>query len=135
MTPGFKITESTHTYNCVVNSLKMAGFSQSAGQKWNVLWTGMIRPNRVKHVNEFQRINHFAGSWSLGRKDNMWRNIQRMRRLHGKAFDICPQTYIFPEDYKRWTIDREAAQFKNLYIMKPAASSCGRGIRVIGKTQ
>ena len=65
----------------------------------------------------------------------MWRNIQRMRRLHGKAFDICPQTYIFPEDYKRWTIDREAAQFKNLYIMKPAASSCGRGIRVIGKTQ
>ena len=90
MTPGFKITESTHIYNCVVNSLKMAGFSASVGQKWNILWTGMIRPNRVKHVNEFQRINHFAGSWSLGRKDNMWRNIQRMRRLHGKVYDICP---------------------------------------------
>lgn len=58
-----------------------------------------------------------------------------MRRLHGKAYDICPQTYIFPEDYKRWQIDREAALFKNLYIMKPSASSCGRGIRVIGKTQ
>lgn len=58
-----------------------------------------------------------------------------MRRLYGKGFDIAPNTYIFPEDYKRWCIDREMANFKNMYIMKPAASSCGRGIRVIGKKQ
>jgi len=30
-----------------------------------------------------------------------------MRRLYGKAFDIAPTTYILPEDYKRWCIDRE----------------------------
>ena len=58
-----------------------------------------------------------------------------MRRLHGKAFDIAPPTYIFPEDYKRWTIDRETSNFKNMYIMKPNAASCGKGIRVIGKKQ
>lgn len=58
-----------------------------------------------------------------------------MRRLHGKAFDIAPPTYIFPEDYKRWNIDREASNFKNMYIMKPNAASCGKGIRVIGKRQ
>jgi tubulin polyglutamylase TTLL4 len=90
MTPGFKILESTHTYNCVVNSLKMAGFSLNTGSKWNSLWTGMIRGGRLKSLNEYQRINHFAGSWSLGRKDSMWRSVQRMRRMHGKAFDICP---------------------------------------------
>jgi tubulin polyglutamylase TTLL4 len=56
-----------------------------------------------------------------------------MRRLHGKAFDICPPTYIFPEDFKRWQIDREVSNFKNMYIMKPSASSCGRGIRIVGK--
>lgn len=66
----------------------------------------------------------------------MWRNVQRMRRLHGKAFDIAPSTYIFPEDYKRWISDRETSNFKNMYIMKPNAASCGKGIRVIGrKTQ
>ena len=65
----------------------------------------------------------------------MWRNVQRMRRLHGKAFDIAPPTYIFPEDYKRWMIDRETSNFKNMYIMKPNAASCGKGIRVIGKKQ
>jgi len=58
-----------------------------------------------------------------------------MRRIYGKPFDIAPTTYILPEDYKRWCIDREVSSFKNMYIMKPAASSCGRGIKVIGKKQ
>ena len=63
----------------------------------------------------------------------MWRNVQRMRRLHGKALDIAPATYIFPEDYKRWNSDRECSNYKNMYIMKPNAASCGKGIRVIGR--
>lgn len=63
----------------------------------------------------------------------MWRNVQRMRRIHGSAYDIAPTTYILPADYKRWLLDREMSNFKSMYIMKPAASSCGRGIRVIGK--
>ena len=58
-----------------------------------------------------------------------------MRRLHGKAFDIAPATYIFPEDYKRWIVDRETSNFKNMYIMKPNAASCGKGIKVIGRKQ
>ena len=58
-----------------------------------------------------------------------------MRRVYGKAFDIAPATYIFPEDYKRWLIDRENNNFKSMYIIKPAASSCGRGIKVIAKKQ
>lgn len=56
-----------------------------------------------------------------------------MRRIHGSSYDIAPTTYILPEDYKRWLLDREMSNFKSMYIMKPAASSCGRGIRVIGK--
>jgi tubulin polyglutamylase TTLL4 len=56
-----------------------------------------------------------------------------MRRIYGKAFEIAPTTYIFPEDYKRFVLDREMNNFKSMYIMKPAASSCGRGIKVIGK--
>jgi hypothetical protein len=56
-----------------------------------------------------------------------------MKRSHGQDYNICPTTYIFPEDYKRWCAEREIENYKNMYIMKPAASSCGRGIRVIGK--
>ena len=49
----FKITESTHTYNCVVNSLKMAGFRFTTGGNWNVLWTGLFKSNRIKNVNKY----------------------------------------------------------------------------------
>lgn len=58
-----------------------------------------------------------------------------MRRLHGKEFEIAPTTYVFPEDYKKFTVEREMSNFKHMYIMKPVAAACGKGIRVIGKKQ
>lgn len=112
----------------------MAGFHFiTSGSQWNILWTGLFKSNKIKNVNQFQHVNHFAASWCIGRKDLMWRNVQRMRRMFGKSYDIAPTTYIFPEDYKRWCMDREMNNFKSMYIMKPSASSCGRGIKVIGK--
>ena len=39
-----------------------------------------------------------------------------------------------PEDYKRWNNDREMTNFQHMYILKPTNASCGRGIKVIGKT-
>ena len=48
---GFKINESTHTYNCVVNALKTAGFRLINGSAWNCLWTGMIKANKLKNIN------------------------------------------------------------------------------------
>jgi|APSaa5957512535_1039671.scaffolds.fasta_scaffold21047_3 tubulin polyglutamylase TTLL4 len=51
-------------------------------------------------------------------------------------YSFCPKTYIFPDDYRKFCIDREATGFKHMYILKPSASSCGKGIKVIGqKTQ
>jgi len=60
--------------------------------------------------------------------------VQRQRRKQGKEFDICPTTYILPEDYKRWINDREMNNYKEMFILKPTGASCGRGIKVIGKT-
>lgn len=80
---GFKINDSTHTYNCVVNSLKTAGFRVVSGSGWNILWTGLIKPNKLKHINQYQKINHFPGAWHLGRKDNLWRNVFKMKRSFG----------------------------------------------------
>ena len=83
---AFRINSSTHTYNCVVNSLKSAGFRLIGGggaNAWNFLWTGLIKPNKLKRVNQYQKINHFPGAWHLGRKDNLWRNVFRMKRSFG----------------------------------------------------
>lgn len=100
-----------------------------------MLWTGIPSPGTIKNATKYQKINHYPSWMQIGRKDNMWRNIFRLKRKHPKDFDICPKTYIFPEDHKRFKLDRENEKKKNmLYILKPAASSWGRGIRIIGRT-
>lgn len=40
-----------------------------------------------------------------------------------------------PEDYKRFCNEREMNNYKDMYIFKPTASSCGRGIKIISKKQ
>ena len=50
---GFKINESTHTYNCVVNSFKTSGFRLVSGAAWNVLWTGLIKSSKLKNINQY----------------------------------------------------------------------------------
>jgi hypothetical protein len=39
----FKISDTTHTYNCVVNALKMAGFKLTTSSQWNLKWTGSVK--------------------------------------------------------------------------------------------
>ena len=41
-------------------------------------------------------------------------------------------TYVLPEDYKRFLYDREY-DANGQWIIKPAAGSCGRGIKIIGR--
>ena len=45
-----------------------------------------------------QWVNHFPGSYGLGRKDYLWRNISRMARQHSNAYDFCAKTYVLPRD-------------------------------------
>ena len=49
MTLGFKMTETTHIYNSVVNSLKNSGHRIVApnSSKWNVMWTGVTKPENL----------------------------------------------------------------------------------------
>jgi len=102
------------------------------GKDWNLLWTGGTKTDSLKYMNKFQKMNHFPGSYQLGRKDLMWKNISKMKRQFGSEYSICPKTYIFPHDYRRFLIDAKSRDSaKNFYILKPVSASCGNGIRVI----
>ena len=84
-------------------------------------------------MNKFQKMNHFPGCWSLGRKDNMWRNLNKLRRSHPEAYNFVPTTFLFPTDFERFEIVRENSDKNQLWIMKPSNAACGRGIRMITK--
>ena len=60
-------------------------------------------------MNKGQKINHFPGCWYIGRKDFLWRGINRMRRAHPEAYDFVPMTYLLPVDFDRFQVAREQA--------------------------
>lgn len=125
----FKVSEGAVSYNCFISAFVHNGFEETTGT-CNINISGVPKPEFLREMNSYQRINHFPGIWQLGRKDNLWRNMLKMRRKFGKQYEFCPYTYLLPEDYSRFQTDREENQ-KALWILKPAALSCGRGIKVL----
>lgn len=59
--------------------------------------------------------------------------MRRLLKKFPKEYNITPYTYIFPEDLDDFEEDRLKEDNNCLYILKPVAASCGRGIKVIGK--
>ena len=55
-----------------------------------------------------------------------------MKRKFGDDYAFCPPTYILSEDFSLFKTEKEADP-KAVWILKPVASSCGKGIRIIPK--
>jgi len=122
--------EYGHIYACIQSVLDYNGFAETEEGDFTLYLSSDITPKVLLDFDPYQRYNHHPGSWQLGRKDNLWRNISHMKRAFGPEYDFCPATFLLPEDFPRFQRERDAHP-NALWILKPAASSCGRGIRVL----
>jgi tubulin polyglutamylase TTLL6/13 len=65
----------------------------------------------------------------IARKDTLGRNLHRLQKQFPEEFDFFPKTYVLPSDYgdlrNQFGPDGKS---KRIYILKPDASSQGRGI-------
>ncbi|XP_014891827.1 tubulin polyglutamylase TTLL5 isoform X1 [Poecilia latipinna] len=98
---------------------------------FNLMWTGShLKPYLLHSLQEFQKVNHFPRSYELTRKDHLYKNIQRMQQTYGfKNFHIIPQTFVLPSESEEF---RSCfAKDKGPWIIKPVASSRGRGIYLV----
>lgn len=128
----FKISENVHTYSSVTHSLNYAGLAQTDSSNWNILWSAPLKVDNLREFNVFKHCNHFAGAWNLGRKDSMYRNISAYQREFGDEYILTPKTWVLPQDYQAFKKEREESEgIHKLWILKPANSSCGRGIRIL----
>uniref|UniRef100_V5G4R9 Tubulin--tyrosine ligase-like protein 5 n=1 Tax=Anoplophora glabripennis TaxID=217634 RepID=V5G4R9_ANOGL len=98
---------------------------------FNLLWTGSHpKPGTLKSLAPHQRVNHFPRSYELTRKDRLYKNIERMQHLKGfKNFDFIPQTFVMPVEYRDLCTSHN--RIKGPWIVKPVASSRGRGIFIV----
>lgn len=109
---AFKIADNTHIYNALVNTCKVAGWTlidtQSGPQanQFNLQWTGYINYPDIRELNKFQKTNHFPGSTQLGRKDLLWRNMNRLRSKFPSEYAITPMSFVLPEDWEEFEADR-----------------------------
>ena len=66
------------------------------------------------------QLNHFPGSFQIGRKDRLWRNLSRLQLQFGKAeFNFFPQTYVLPCDLKQLKRAWDEGNAKQKWIIKP----------------
>jgi tubulin polyglutamylase TTLL4 len=50
-------------------------------------------------MHKYQKMNHFPGCWTLGRKDYMWKVLNKMKRKFPEQYNFVPTTYLFPNDF------------------------------------
>ena len=68
----------------------------------------------------------------MGRKDYLWQHMNSQRIRFPSEYSITPMSFILSEEYDTFEADRRHPENeKSLYILKPVAASCGRGIRII----
>lgn len=102
--------------------------------QWCGTWGKHMKSPCFKSVREFQKINHFPGTFQIGRKDKLWKNFLRLQTKFGKEeFGFIPKTFVLPGDMKalKATFDKEGVKKK--WIVKPPASARGTGIQVVHK--
>ena len=122
--------------NCIRNAFKRNGFTVNDALPGAVLLVNWARHtgNKLWGLLPHQAVvNHFPGSWTLGRKDGLWRVLsEQSRRLGAAEYAFVPKTFCLPQDrvLLEYAVERGGMHGTGAFIIKPLNSSRGRGIRV-----
>lgn len=102
---------------------------------WMGQWGKHMKSPCFKTLRSYQKFNHLPGSFQIGRKDRVWRNLQNQMVKHGKKeFGFMPRTFVIPTDLKTLrSVWPRYAQKNVKWIIKPPASARGTGIRVVNQ--
>lgn len=66
---------------------------------WVGTWGKHMKSICFKTLREQQKLNHFPGTFQIGRKDRLWKNLHRLMLKFGKdQFGFIPTSYILPQE-------------------------------------
>ncbi|KAG7331003.1 hypothetical protein KOW79_004972 [Hemibagrus wyckioides] len=126
---------STVTPNIVKHTITRSHFKVTKkNHDWLGCWGHHMKSPGFKAIREYQKLNHFPGSFQIGRKDRLWRNLSKMQTRFGKReFGFFPRSFVLPQDMKLLKKAWEDGGSRQKWIIKPPASARGIGIQVIHK--
>lgn len=86
-------------HNCRRDKKNNDVFSES--NDWVGTWGKHMKSMCFKTLREQQKLNHFPGTFQIGRKDRLWKNLQRLIMKYGQhEFGFIPTSYILPQDVR-----------------------------------
>ncbi|XP_071196823.1 tubulin monoglutamylase TTLL4 isoform X1 [Salvelinus alpinus] len=126
---------STVTPTVVKHTIARSHFKVTQNSHdWLGCWGHHMKSPGFKAIREYQKLNHFPGSFQIGRKDRLWRNLSKMQAQFGKReFSFFPRSFVLPQDVKLLKKAWEDSGSRQKWIIKPPASARGIGIQVIHK--
>ncbi len=102
----------------------------------NIIWK-LLKQDKMfpllKELNKYQKYNHFPITWQLSRKDNLYNNYKKLQIKFPNDFKYMPETFVLPKDKEIFTLQVQNYELNknNIWLLKPVASSRGRGIRIL----
>ncbi|XP_072933523.1 uncharacterized protein [Epargyreus clarus] len=128
-----KKTLTNSGFRLVKSECDTAECPQEETVEWIGIWGKHMKSLMFRAIKDGQKMNHFPGSFQIGRKDRLWRNLQKLAAKYGVSeFGIMPKTYVLPHDLKMLKHDWEKYAANNeRWIIKPPASARGTGIKVV----
>ena len=89
---------ATKAYRQVCKIFELAGFKPTKDDyDWNTYWGKLksrLKGFILREMNPYMKINHWPGCWKLGRKDNLYRFVSKLKLKHWKAYSFIPKTYL-----------------------------------------
>lgn len=132
------ILNISHTqYEIIKEVASMFGWSttEEDESKWDLLWTdSAVSSERLSKMKITQKINHFPGMYQLARKNCMALNLNKLRKLYPADYDFYPLTWVLPVELTDFASVLAKNKSKT-FIVKPEASSQGKGIYLVKKPE
>ena len=139
----WSIPEGAVRFSSVTSIFGTAGFEEAEEEDeraWSVRWCKRVEPDEYKALLPNQKINHFPGTWGIGRKDNLHKHLTQYANKYGRdVYNFHPEAWLLPQDGLALQNDMNAKlhcppnMTDNVYIIKQVASACGRRMRLLCK--
>ena len=115
---------------CLKNGYRITDYDNKAMLNW---YDGGGQIDILSSLEPWQFYNHFPGIWSISRKVELAKNIDKMNRFLPELYTFHPKTFVLPGQYNdlRGFMFNIPKRNHRTFIIKPDAGSQGRGIMLI----
>jgi tubulin polyglutamylase TTLL9 len=131
----------TQFSNCVAKAIRRRGWVLD-GENWDIFWAEKEDIPRLFEsfkMTQAQRVNHHRNFYEICHKDNLHHNLQKHRKFIEKSvskaeslkYHNYPLSFILPSEYPLFLDAFKRSGDPNIWIMKPACRSQGKGIFLV----